>query len=139
MALWQRKIYLQPEWDQAANGLISVQEMATVIAERLSALRPINTSVAEDRRHRLIEDFGDLAEDTGATTDDFDSLMEHLYTWGDGALDGHWNGKKVCWIDTFSDVGLKSAPSRDEVSAEHQSAGLTPIEAAIKAAEEVGA
>ncbi len=106
MADWQRTIHLNPEWDKALNEEISPQEMAGIVAKRLASLSPLTGSVAlaiaELVRGQLIEEFEQLAKDEDAGDNEFNELMTQLYDWGDRTLDNHWNGKKVCFIDTIS-------------------------------------
>lgn len=102
MANWQRTIRLNPQWEQARDGEITTQELAASIAVKLRGVPPfINDSIEEDRIN-LAEEFEWLAGEPEADVEDFDALMHALYDWGDISLDGKWNGKKVCWIDTFS-------------------------------------
>lgn len=102
MANWQRHIYLNPEWEQAQEGEISTRELATVVSKRLKALTPFKDEYVEQSRLDLVDEFEAAAEDADLTVDDFDYLMNELYDWGDIRLDGNWNGKKVCWIDTMT-------------------------------------
>ena len=106
MANWQRKIILNPEWDQAKDGEISYQELAAVITKRLRALKPFKAEL-DDLNEELTE-IADEFEWLGASADTnvaaIDDLMHRLYDWGDQRLDGDWNGKKVCWVDTLTSV-----------------------------------
>ena len=104
MANWQRRIHLNPEWEQAQEEKISPQELAAVIAKRLKALTPFKDEYPEQQRLDLVDDFEAAAEDAYLTVRDFDYLMNELYDWGDMRLDDNWNGKKVCWIDTMTTV-----------------------------------
>ena len=114
MAEWQRKIYLQPEWDQSKDGEITIQVLAGVVASRLKECAPLdleqyksgidgNAAWANNKREELIEEFESMADDTDLTVDDFDSLMNDLYDWGDTPLTtGFFQAKKVCFIDWMS-------------------------------------
>ena len=106
MAQWQRKLLLNPEWDQAQDDLISTQELAKSVATKLRALRPFKAGLDDinDERDEIADNFENLAEDKTATQQDFNSIMEDLFNWGDQRLDGEWNGKKVCWIDHMTTV-----------------------------------
>ncbi len=102
MANWQRKLELQPEWEKVKNDEISIQEMSSVIAKRLKALKPLPWDFAEDKRLELVEEFEWLAESSDVDRDDFDNWLNDLYDWGDIHIDGGvFNGRKVCWINTF--------------------------------------
>lgn len=111
MANWQRKILLNPEWDQAKEGEISIQALAASIAKKLRAVRDFSEADADlnDARDELADEFNGLSEDADATRNDFDCVMHSLYDWGDQALDQNWNGKKACWIDTISTVETEAA------------------------------
>lgn len=108
MANWQRTLRLQPEWGQAQDGEITLQQLAKVVAFRLRSLRPFGDDVGrtilsfDDEREEIADNFEDIAGDDTATTDDFDDVMCALYDWADQHMDDKWNGKKVCWIDTTS-------------------------------------
>lgn len=104
MANWQRKLVLNPEWEQAQEHEITIHELALSIAKKLRALRPFKSEFDDlnEEREDLAETFECLAEDTAATRANFNYEMDSLYSWGDQRLDGDWNGKKVCWIDTMT-------------------------------------
>lgn len=106
MADWQRTLRLNPEWDQAQEHEISTQDLARSIAAKLRALPAFDEDFddANLELEGLVEEFEGLADDATATQQDFNYVMQSLYDWGDQRLDGDWNGKKVCWIDTMSKV-----------------------------------
>ncbi len=102
MADWQRHLKLNPEWDRAKDGEITVQDLARSVAEKLRALRRLDDDV-ESEKDDLVAQFEDIAASEGGDEARwFDDVMHDLYNWGDTRLDGTWNGKKVCWIDTHS-------------------------------------
>lgn len=111
MAQWQRKLILNPEWDQAQDNLITTQEMARSVAAKLRALKPFKAEFDDinEERDEIAENFEALSEDGAATQRDFNSAMEDLFNWGDQRLDGDWNGKKVCWVDTMTTVEVSPA------------------------------
>jgi hypothetical protein len=115
MANWQRHIYLNPEWQQAKDGELTIQELAGVVAKRLRALKPFHEQDHDlnEKRDEIAEEFEYIAKTPSATASDFDNWMGELYDWGDTSLEQGWNGKKVCWIDTIS----ARAPHTDEVPA----------------------
>lgn len=102
MANWQRKLILNPEWNQAQEHEISTQELACSIATKLKSLAAVDDDDIDLEREGLVEEFEGLANDADATQTDFNYVMQSLYDWGDQRMDGEWNGKKVCWIDTMS-------------------------------------
>lgn len=116
MADWQRKLILNPEWDQAQEHEISTQELARSVAVKLRALKPFGTSLAElnDERDGIAEEFDDLAANKSATQQDFNYAMQSLYDWGDQRISPEWNGKKVCWVDTMTTVDHARALRNEE-------------------------
>lgn len=115
MADWQRKLILNPEWDQAQENEIATQELARSIAVKLRALEPFSDNSLrpnewDAERDEIAETFEALAADKNATQSDFNRVMQGLYDWGDTRMDAQWNGKKVCWIDTMSNAPAKAAP-----------------------------
>lgn len=107
MARWQRTIRLNPEWDQAQTGEITVQKMAAAIVMRLRALKDFGGEDADldDSRSEIADEFEAISEDPSASNDEFDYVMRSLYDWGDQSIDGEWSGKKACWIDTITTGG----------------------------------
>jgi len=119
MSDWQRKLELQPEWDQAKAGAISRQALARVIAERLKALQPFEVPARDannehqvnmlewinEKRDELAWIFEDCAGNSDLSVEDFDDAMENLYDWADSPVEMRGEnvvrGKKVCWISTF--------------------------------------
>ena len=101
MAGWQRKLKIKKEWRQSEDGAITPQQLAAIIADRLAALAVFGDEEIDDTRDELVDEFRSLSEDPAADSDDFDCVMVDLYDWADISLDGHWNGKKVCWVETF--------------------------------------
>lgn len=102
MANWQRKVMLNPEWAQAQDGELPIHKLAGVIASRLKAIFPFADDAVEDQREELVWQFEQIAKDEAATSQELDSAMGELFDWADTSLDGKWNGKRVCWIDTIS-------------------------------------
>jgi hypothetical protein len=104
MANWQRSIKLNPEWQQAKDGEITIQQLAAVLAKRLRTLRPFGESDDDlnEKRDEIAEEFEYIAQTATATAEDFDNWMEELFDWGDTSLDQGWPRKKACWVDTIS-------------------------------------
>lgn len=104
MANWQRTLRLWPEWDQASEGEIAIQELAAVVAKRLRALRdsPEPHAHLNDERDDIADEFDALAGDKSIDAEDFDGLMHSLYGWADTQIGGKFfDAKKVCWIDQW--------------------------------------
>ncbi len=98
VVLYLRTLDIKEEWEKADNEHISCQQLAKVIAERLSELHFFNDKRFENERLKLIEDFLLFSEDIIGTVDEFDDLMDELYNWGDMSYN---NTTKICWIKTF--------------------------------------
>ncbi len=95
MANWQRKLDLRDVWPSK-----DVSVIAKAIADRLSRLTPLNDEHLDWKREELAEEFAGIASEADPEVNEFDAVMSELYDWGDTKLDGHWNGKAVCWIAT---------------------------------------
>ena len=103
MADWQRRVRMNPEWDMAKDGHLSAAQLAQAIVRKLRAVHSrMAAGDLADKLADVIAEFEMLEGDEGAGMDDIDEAMDRLYDWGDTSLDGKWNGKKVCWIDTIS-------------------------------------
>ena len=112
MSDWQRKLNIKDAWDASANGDMSSQELAGVIAKRLRKLKPfvgdrIDNDLAEyldNKRDEIAEEFEAIAEDSDSDTKDFDYVMDELYDWGDEMIGdgsvGFSRTKKACWVAT---------------------------------------
>lgn len=116
MANWQRKIVLNPEWELARDGEFSMQHLAAAIAQRLKALTPFSDDELEEGRQDIIWEFEQISKSDDATTSDIDAAMEALYDWGDTRMDDVWNGRKACWVDTFSSAPGRAPNERSEGS-----------------------
>jgi len=103
MANWQMNIELNDFWHKYP-GELSLQQVAQKLIERLNSVKP---EVAKrfpdylDEFSECIEDLEPFAEDPDMDIDSFDYALEALYDWADIKLDDEWNGKKLCWINTF--------------------------------------
>jgi len=102
MSDWQRRLKLQPEWDQAGDGTIPIQELAKIISNRLSELAPFPEEQIEEERLDLAAEFKCLSVDSELTYKKFNHIMNALYDWADTSLDHNLlGGRKVCWVDIF--------------------------------------
>lgn len=116
MPNWQRKIFLNPEWEQAKHDAITINALAASIAKKLAGVRDFSRDrLAEpdsldDERDELVERFKDLAAEIDPDRDDLDWIMGDLYDWGDTRLDDKFPGKKCCWVDTMSRSTRVSSP-----------------------------
>ena len=98
MANWQSRLNLKDVWPAAKEGRITPQKLAATIAKRLRRLSPCKNQDILDERDEIADEFEAFSEDPTADTDEFDSIMERLYDWGDIKLDNDWPPKAVCWI-----------------------------------------
>lgn len=97
MSQWQRTLKMTDVWNSEDIPLI-----ARTAAQKLKSLPPfVGFPEVEEEKLDLIEELESLAEDPETTAEDFDDVWSRVYDWGDGQLDSWWNGKKVCWIQTF--------------------------------------
>lgn len=111
MAKWLRTIYLQPEWDQASDRLISPQEFARVVADRLRTVRDFPTHPDLNlERDEIADEFEAISQDPSADFDDVDGVMTRLYDWGDTQIGGNFfDAQKVCWVDLQRRVDVSNA------------------------------
>lgn len=102
MDKWIRSLEIAQEWHAAEMGDMTYEALAGAIANKLSAMPEFRHDAdIEQERQELIERFDEAAEYTDLSQDEFNDLMSELYDWADTSLDGQFNGKKVCWINTF--------------------------------------
>ena len=95
MADWQRTLMLKDVWETRDH-----HKIAAAIADRLPKLRPFDEYL-DSTRDDIAEEFKSIAEDASSDACDFDEAMRQLYNWADTKLDDKWDGKKVCWVQTF--------------------------------------
>ena len=100
MANWQRRLKIKKEFEQYNDNEITLSQFAKAVSDKLLALEPL-PGVIDLERLRLAEEFKAFSEETDPEEGDFDELAEQLYDWADTPLDDHWNGKKVCWVETI--------------------------------------
>jgi hypothetical protein len=96
MANWQRKLQLKDIWHND-----DVHMIAAETAKRLKALQAFPDADLDEQRLDIADEFEGLSTDPKADKEDFDCVLERLYDWADTKLDNNWNGKKVCWVETF--------------------------------------
>lgn len=103
MAQWQMKLKVKDFYHEYPDSL-TIQDVAQKMSERIDEKLPFVKSHFPDYLDDLEEiymQFRDLSEDPEADGDMFDWIMEDLYNWADTSLDGEWNGKKLCWVETM--------------------------------------
>ena len=101
MTEWMNVLDIQDAWEDLEDSIISMQEAAKGIAEKLSML-DIKNEDHDFERQNLVDDWINLSEDEEMDIADFNYIMEDLYNWGDTHLnDKVFGGKKLCWIKTF--------------------------------------
>lgn len=101
MRNWKHKLEIADEWYATKQGKLSISELASVIAQKLDKLHYSDETI-KDEKNELINAFETFAEGNNQDVEEFDSLMDWLYDWGDRILSGTYlSGTKVCWINTF--------------------------------------
>ena len=100
MANWKYRLELKEDWAAAKDGALQPHELAQRIAEKARAL---SIYEADDELQGIVTDFQYVSEDSKATFDDFDDVMELLYNWADQDVPPYsiWPKNKMCWIATF--------------------------------------
>jgi len=64
-------------------------------------LRDRILEMVEELETSVREYFTDIVEMEIDDQDEFDYALDHLYDWGDCALDNEWPTAKMCWINSF--------------------------------------
>lgn len=104
MANWQTKLDVRDLWKQHDDGEITVQQIATEMANRLEKLKwPIDLTGIAPGRDKFVEELQSLAEDEDADVDNFDDVLARLYDWADMPVtprEDILGGRKACWIAT---------------------------------------
>jgi hypothetical protein len=100
MANWKYKIELKADSDRCDDGEITIAQLSGIVAEKLKALPCYNspgnigTTLLE-----IVERFADLSEDENAEQDEFNSILQELYDWGDTEIGPvAWPKHRLCWI-----------------------------------------
>ncbi len=89
MANWKTTLDISDLWSKFDDGDLSVQELASKIAQRLES----NEFYGDDDLVEIVYNFVSLAEDSNAEDDDFDYIMQDLYDYADV--------EHRIWIKTF--------------------------------------
>jgi len=101
MANWINVLDIKNEWDKVINNKIGTEELATIIAHKLSHINKGCNERLIKERDEIVADFIKFVA-CSEDTDEFDKLMNRLYDWGDTDIDGCvLYGRKLCWIQTF--------------------------------------
>lgn len=110
MSKWKYTIDISLPWYRRLKGLISIQELAKIVAEKIRNIVP-----DKDQCLGLIDDFEELSTDQGLADEQeaieiFDQLMLWFYDWADTIIDdSSWPYKRLCWINTIlSPNGLEA-------------------------------
>ncbi len=104
MANWQRKIDISQLHHDFQAGTITVQQLAAGVAKKVRLVPDFKRDHIDLSRDEIAEEFEALSEDENADINDYDNVLSNLYDWADMSLDGQFNGKKVCWIETMGKV-----------------------------------
>jgi len=98
MAQWIRTLDISKEWAESNEDESLIYKTADAIAKKLKAFKVEGDSFLDE----IISDFELLAADEDSDYESFNYIMNNLYDWADTKLDDQWNGKKNCWIKTYT-------------------------------------
>ncbi len=94
MANWKYKIEMKKHMDACRNGEITVGELGLKFKKRLEPiLKSLKDEDYIDELQEIIWDFENVIDDN-----DFDSVLERLYDFGDYPLDNKWPPTKMMWV-----------------------------------------
>ena len=83
---------------QYKNGNITIQDLASVVVDRIKIgiviAERINEDLGTDLKLDILPLFEEIVEHNDLTVDDFDNALEVLYDWADTSLDDAFAGKK---------------------------------------------
>jgi len=93
MSRWLNRLELIDIWKKYRADKIAIAEAGKEVAKRIRKLKCFEAEK---------ETLEDIACDFECveTVEDFDSVLNDLYDWGDTPLDNRFGGKKLCWIAT---------------------------------------
>jgi hypothetical protein len=99
MARWQRTLKLKDVWEIDNDDPQEVALLSKIVAQRLRALKPFPQVALEEKKEYVAQLF-DALGDGEPDVQEFDEALQSAYEWADTRLDNHFNGAKVCWIET---------------------------------------
>jgi len=82
MNKWNHTLDVKIEWQQAEKDEITIQQLASVTAKRLSKIDFKDEDV-NFNRDEFVDELEGLSEDLTASKDDFDDVWERLYDFSD--------------------------------------------------------
>ena len=82
MAKWNHTLDIKLEWQQAEKDEITIQQLASVAAKKLSKIDFKDEDV-NFNRDEFVDELEGLSEDLTASKDDFDNVWERLYDFSD--------------------------------------------------------
>ena len=102
MPHWLNKVDFSDLWRDEPSPAV----LASAVAQRLTALKenlvgPTDKAALQNYKDQLagiIEEFEALGTDEEASVDDFDYLLDDLYTWADQCVSF---GRNLCWVKTI--------------------------------------
>lgn len=102
MANWKYHISLKEPWAKADTGEISLQQLAKIIVDQLSAIAKRREDFALSEIISRFEVIADCTPDNEREdlVNEFDECMYQLYNWGDQMVNDNFN-HRLCWIATF--------------------------------------
>lgn len=113
MSNWQRELDISKAWKKCENNNSVFRELAKDIVFKLRLLTPFENRIDNEKEDIIIE-FEEIIKCSECTIEDFDTIMEDLYDWGDTQLDNEWPPAKVCWINTFERTNLLTRKRGDK-------------------------
>jgi len=107
MSHWVKKIDLKDVWNEAENGELSILALTKILVERLSVIH--YSKKDSERFEQLNQDleeiigwFEDLIEDENEDADEFDSVLNEIYDFGDRIISNNkpfYDTDKALWIN----------------------------------------
>ena len=82
MAKWNHTLDVKMEWQQAEKDEITIQQLASAAAKKLSKIDFKDEDV-NFNRDEFVDELEGLSEDLTASKDDFDNVLERLYDFSD--------------------------------------------------------
>ena len=82
MAKWNHTLDVKMEWQQAEKDEITIQQLASAAAKKLSKIDFKDEDV-NFNRDEFVDELEGLSEDLTASKDDFDNVWERLYDFSD--------------------------------------------------------
>ena len=107
MSNWVKKIDLKDVWNKTEDGELSILALTKILVERLSVIHySKKDSGSFEQLNQDLEEitgwFEDLIEDENNDADEFDSILNELYDFGDRTISNNkpfHDADKALWIN----------------------------------------